>query len=698
MGYQAATSIAQLLSAKRVEKRLGDIVMRERNQFFDLSLEMFCTVSLSGELVQVNRAFADTLQYREDELIGKLYMTLVHTEDQPIVRGAIEQLQDGHLIRELNFRVWDRQLGLHWLQLSAALSKEQVIYCSARDITERKDYERQLRMFKRCLESSYNGVVIVDVLAADQPIIYVNYAFERITGYSSDEVIGQNCRFLQGTDFNQKGVTTIRQGLASCSDIHVVLRNYRKDGSQFLNDLYLSPILDDANTVTHFVGVQNDISEERRYQDELSFNASHDVLTGLPNRTLLEDRLTQSCQVALRFDRCIAVMFIDLDCFKQVNDSNGHHFGDQVLKEVARRLCEQIRPGDTVARIGGDEFVVLLADLAQEEDVVPITERILCALSHPYHVDGSAFHTSASIGITLNDGSIESPMELIQQADMAMYKAKQEGRNNYQWFTNDLSKVVHERVRLRGELQKAIEEDGFELYYQPQIDSRSGQVIGMEALIRWKHATRGFISPMAFISVAEETGQIIPISLWVLDTACRQARQLAELGMNTLTMAVNISPVHFRRKDFLDSILTALQQNDLNPNQLELEITESVLLNDCDQAIGYLHKLRELGIGIAIDDFGTGYSSLSYLKRLPISKVKIDRAFITDIITDKDDAAITQGIISMAHHLRMKVIAEGVETEAQSAFLKQAGCDTFQGYYFARPMPFAELLVFLKAR
>lgn len=678
-------------------KRQGELAMRERNQFFELSLEMFCIINLCGELVQVNPAFAGTLLYREEELIGQPYMPLVHAADLPLISEAVEQLQSGHLIRELTIRAIDREQGLHWLQLSAALSEGQVIYCSARDITEQKESEQQLHLFKRSLESSYNGVVIVDALAADQPIIYVNDAFMRITGYGRDEIVGRNCRFLQRFDRNQAGVSTIRQGLASGSDVHVVLRNYRKDGSQFWNDLYISPVLGSCGTVTHFVGVQNDISEERRYQDQLTFNASHDVLTGLPNRALFEDRLVQSCQVSQRFERCIAVMFIDLDGFKQVNDSYGHHFGDLVLQEVAKRLSEQIRPGDTVARIGGDEFVVLLADLAREEDVVPITERILFALSQPYSIDGSDFHTSASIGITLNDGRIDNPMQLTQQADMAMYKAKQEGRNNYQWFTNDLSQNVQERASLRAELQKAIEEDAFELYYQPQIDCSSGQVLGMEALIRWRHETRGFISPMTFISVAEETGQIIPISLWVLNTACRQARQLADLGMSWLTVAVNISPVHFRRKGFLDSIMAALKNSGLNPKQLELEVTESVLLHDTDRTIEALQKLRGLGIGIAIDDFGTGYSSLSYLKRLPISKVKIDRSFITDILTDSDDAAITQGIISMAHHLRVKVIAEGIETHAQGEFLKKADCDSLQGYYFARPMPFAELLVFLTA-
>jgi EAL domain-containing protein (putative c-di-GMP-specific phosphodiesterase class I)/CheY-like chemotaxis protein len=369
-----------------------------------------------------------------------------------------------------------------------------------------------------------------------------------------------------------------------------------------------------------------------------------------------------------------------------------------VLKEAASRLMEQVRAGDSVARIGGDEFVVLLPDLAQGDDVLPVVERILLTLAKPYQIDGALFQTSASIGITLSDGNVERPMDLIQQADIAMYKAKQEGRNNYQWFTNDLSQSILERVDLRRELQQAIENQDFELYYQPQIDSRNGMVVGMEALIRWNHAVKGFISPIKFISVAEETGQIVPLSLWIFETACRHIRLLADQGMSKLSVAVNVSPIHFRRKDFLENIVTVLTRNKVNPEQLELEITESVLLKDTEQTIETFHKLKLLGIRIALDDFGTGYSSLSYLKRLPLNKVKIDRSFIMDIVSNSDDAAITKGIISMAHHLRMKVIAEGVENEFQCAFLRKANCDVFQGYYFARPMPFAELQIFLRER
>ncbi|MDX1722521.1 MAG: EAL domain-containing protein [Pseudomonas sp.] len=564
-----------------------------------------------------------------------------------------------------------------------------------RDITAQKEADKQLRLLKRSLEASYNGALICDALADDQPIIYVNPAFERITGYSAAEAIGQNCRFLQGNEHEQAGIGEIRQGLAEKRDSHVVLRNFRKDGTPFWNDLYIAPVPNEEGEITHFIGVQNDISEQKRFESELAYNASHDVLTGLPNRSLLEDRLNQGCQISRRYKRSLAVMFIDLDGFKPINDSMGHSAGDLILVEVARRMNQQVRPGDTVARLGGDEFIVILPDLAREEDVLLVTERIMESIARPYTIGGVDLHITASIGITLSDGSIEQPMQLIQQADLAMYKAKQQGRNNYQWYTEDLNQKVSERVTLRNELQKAIDTEAFELYYQPQINSRTGRVIGYEALLRWQHAEKGFISPAQFVPIAEDTGQIIPLSEWVLKTACRDARLLLDQGFDGAVMAVNISPVQFQRANFVEFVRSSLIQAQLPAELLELEITETVLLANAERAIFTLHALKDLGVRIAIDDFGTGFSSLNYLKRLPIDKVKIDRSFIQDVISDRNDAAITQGIISMAHHLKLKVIAEGVETEAQIAFLKKSHCDEFQGYYFAKPIPLTTLKHYL---
>ncbi|TWI58677.1 response regulator receiver modulated diguanylate cyclase/phosphodiesterase with PAS/PAC sensor(s) [Pseudomonas duriflava] len=567
---------------------------------------------------------------------------------------------------------------------------------SLRDIAKRKESEKQLRLLQRSVESSYNGVAIADAQLPDLPLIYVNSAFERLTGYSAHEVLGKNCRFLQGSEHEQASLETIRAGLAQQREVRQVLRNYRKDGTLFWNDIFISPIFNDKGELTHFIGVQSDITEQRRYEEELSYNASHDALTGLPNRALLEDRLRQGCQISQRYGRSLAVMYIDLDGFKPINDLYGHDLGDQILVEVAQRMGEQVRPGDTVARMGSDEFIVLLPDLAREEDALQVAERLITDIARPYHVQDIELHITASIGITLSDGRIDQPNQLIQQADRALNKAKQEGRNNYQWYTSDLNPHIGDRVTLRSELKKAIESQSLELYYQPLIDGRSGRVTGLEALLRWRHPEKGFIPPSTFIPVAEDTGQIIPLSLWVLDTACRQMRELCNQGVTGISVAVNISPLHFQRKNFVASVQTVLERYALGAELLELELTESVLMNNTERAIETLRELKGLGLSISIDDFGTGFSSLSYLKRLPIDKVKIDRSFVSEIISDQHDAAITQGIISMAHHLKLKVVAEGVENEPQFAFLRKNHCDIFQGYYFARPMPFNELEAFLR--
>ena len=566
---------------------------------------------------------------------------------------------------------------------------------STQDITARKATERQLQLLERSVESSTNGMLIVDAKHADLHIVYVNTAFERITGYTRQEAKGRNCRFLQGEETDPSTVKRLRQAIAAESEVHVVIRNYRRGGAPFWNDLYVSPVRDDLGQVTHFIGVQNDISEQREYQAQLAYNASHDALTGLPNRMLLTQRLEQGCLVARRYQRHLAVLFIDLDDFKPINDTLGHEVGDFILVEVAKRLEEELRPWDTIARFGGDEFVVLLPDLAHENDVIQVVERILNRLATPYWQRGSELRITASIGVAMSDGTISDPPQLIQQADLAMYKAKRRGRNTCQWYTEDLNRKVSERVSLRNALQQAIEQEQFELYFQPQMHGPSGRVIGVEALIRWNHAERGFIPPSDFIGLAEDTGQIIPISDWVLATACRAAKQLNELGHGPITMAVNVSPMHFQRPGFLASIQRVLEDSGLAPGLLELELTEGVLMDSADQAIQALQDLRQLGVHIAMDDFGTGFSSLSYLKRLPINKIKIDRSFINDVISDHRDAAIVEGVVTMAAKLDLDVLVEGVETAAQYTYLRKQLCEYFQGYYFARPMPLEALKGFL---
>lgn len=577
------------------------------------------------------------------------------------------------------------------------------------DVTDRIERGRELRLLKQAIESTSNGILITDARQPDHPTVYVNPAFERMTGYSLQEILGRNCRFLQkGGDDNgdedgngqAQALERIREGLKEEKEASAVLRNYRKDGSPFWNELFISPIRDSDGSVTHFIGVQNDISEKKSAENKLTYNASHDVLTGLPNRNLLEDRLTQACSVAARYNRRVGVLFFDLDGFKPINDSLGHRVGDQLLVEIASRLRTAVRSGDTVARGSADEFIVVLPDLAQGEDVVGVVEQLLQKIAAPYDVQGHTLHLTASVGIALDDGSIEDPMFLVQQADLAMVRAKQHGRNTYQWYASELNEEANDRVALRNELQKALESEGegLELFYQPIVEGRTGKVCGSEALIRWQHPSRGLVPPNLFVPLAEDTGQINKLGEWVLRQACRDAVRLKGMGYRDHRVSVNVSPVQLRQQDFVPLVTRILQQTGLSPELLELEIVESVVLYDTDQVVERLHELRELGVGIAIDDFGTGFSSLSYLKILPATKIKIDRAFLKDVISDRNDAAITQGILSMARHLSLDVVAEGVETEAHAAFLRKHNCQLLQGFLFARPMPFRELIAFLEDR
>lgn len=559
---------------------------------------------------------------------------------------------------------------------------------------ERHRSRRTLRLLERSVDGSIHGVVITDAGKPDHPIIYVNPAFERITGYAPEEALGRNCRFLQGPGTDPEAVDLIRRQLAREEEVHVTLRNYRKDGSPFWNDLYVSPVRDSEGRVTHYVGMQNDVSDQKAYESQLAHHASHDALTGLVNRSLFEDRLDQEVASANRRGERLAVLFIDLDDFKPINDTLGHAAGDDVLREVARRLLASVRPGDAVARLGGDEFVLLIAGVTQEEEVLSLVERLMHQIARPYLINQHELYLTCSIGISLSDPAVGEARQLIQKADMAMYQAKQQGRNAYHWYTREITERLGERMALRTDLQEAIESQGLALHYQPLI-ARDGSLAGVEALLRWEHPERGPVSPEVFVPLAESTGQIVPLSHWVLERACSDMLSLEAKGLGAVCVAVNLSPLQFHRPSFLATLGDVLRNTGFPAERLELELTEGILMGNAEAAIAILHALQDMRVGVTIDDFGTGYSSLSYLRNLPIRKMKIDRSFITEVTSNPHDAAIVRGIISMAGHLGLEVVAEGVETEAQRQQLAAWGCDIFQGYLLARPMPLEALCGFL---
>lgn len=545
----------------------------------------------------------------------------------------------------------------------------------------------ELRLFKRAIEASANAIVITSAVAPDYPVTYVNPAFERMTGYPADEMIGRSLRVLQRNDAQQPGLQEIRATVRERGTGQAVVRNYRKDGTLFWSEVFIAPVKDDAGTVSHFVAAKYDITETRHYQTELEFQANHDGLTALANRNLLHDRLRQAIGHAGHDDDPVWVVFIDLDRFKFVNDTLGHQAGDALLKLVAKRLMDSVRVTDTVARLGGDEFVLVLSERNADRPSTGVVQRIMNAIAQPFVIEEHEFFLTSSIGIAVYPNDGEDSDTLIKHADVAMYRAKDLGRNNFQFYTAEMNQRALERLRIEGDLRLALERGEFLLHYQPQLDLHSGCMVGMEALIRWNHPTRGLVPPASFINLAEETGLIVPIGHWVIRTACAQNKAWQRAGHAPLRVAVNLSAAQFAQHDLVQLITAALDDAQLEPRYLEIELTESLVMTDVARTIGILRELKALGVHVSIDDFGTGYSSLSYLKRFPIDVLKIDQSFVRDITVNPDDAAIVASIISLAHSLRLNVIAEGVENEEQLMFLRDKGCDQIQGYYFSRPVP-----------
>jgi diguanylate cyclase (GGDEF)-like protein/PAS domain S-box-containing protein len=551
---------------------------------------------------------------------------------------------------------------------------------------EKRRFATDLRLLRRAVETTDSGIVITDATLADHPIIYVNPAFERITGYASDELMGRNCRFLQGTDREQAAVDAIRSALKSERDVRVTLRNYRRDGSLFWNDLHLTPLRAPDGVVTHHVAIVNDVTEQRHYEDQLAYRATHDDLTGLPNRQLLLDRLEQAIRMADRSGSTVAVMFIDLDDFKLINDTLGHAAGDKVLRAVASRLSGLVRDTDTVARFGGDEFVVLLTETGDATARNAVIERVTQAISQPIIIDGTAHAITPSIGHASYPESGSSADMLLMRSDMAMYQAKRLGRNRAVGYDASFDANTSERLQLVKELREAFENNEFVLAFQP-VFRRDGRPVAMEALVRWNHPEQGEIPPGRFITVCEESGMIGELGRRVLTMAAQHHKRLSALGLGEFRIAVNVSAAQFAESLYED-VQQAMVTYGLRPGALELELTESMIMDNPEHAIATMEALTHLGVSIAVDDFGTGYSSLAYLKRLPIRRLKIDRSFVRDLAENSSDRSICQSVIALAKALELETVAEGVETAAQRDWLAEHGVDELQGYYLGKPTRF----------
>jgi len=554
-------------------------------------------------------------------------------------------------------------------------------------LTERLKAEERLHLVGEVFESTREGILITD---AEARILEVNKAFTDITGYTAEEAIGQKPSLLKSNWHDDRFYQELWRSLNETGTWEGEIRNRRKNNELYVEHLTIFSIKNSRGEVTHYVGIFVDVTEEKSWEERIQHLAHYDPLTDLPNRALFEDRLRHSLERARRHQKQVALLFIDVDNFKNINDSFGHQVGDQFLQAVAGRLTACLRKEDTVARLGGDEFTVILEDTHHAQDAVIVAQKIFKALSEPFSLQGQEVFATASMGIALYPQDADNPVDLAKNADTAMYRAKEQGKNIYQFYTAEMVTQALKRLAMEASLRRALERQEFLLHYQPQVDLKTGQIIGMEALVRWQHPELGLVSPAEFIPLAEETGLIVPLGHWVLRTACAQNKKWQDAGFPPLCMAVNISGRQLKEETFPEMVRQVLQETGLDPSYLELEITESILMDSVESALERLSHLKSLGVKISIDDFGTGYSSMSYLKQFPIDKLKIDSSFVRDIPHDPDDVAINAAIIAMAHNLRLAVIAEGTATAEQLRFLREKNCDQMQGFFFSRPLPAEE--------
>ena len=639
-------------------------------------------VNRDWRFTYLNRKAEQVFRMRSKRLIGRICWELfpegTRTQGYRKLHEAMGENRSVHYLE------YSLRYGI-WYEVTAYPAPHGLsIYF--RDVTERVAAEQKLRLHERAIEASVNAIVITGARRQQYSIVHVNPAFERITGYTAPEAIGRNCRFLQGEDTDQPELPALRALLKAQKEGRVTLRNYRKDGTLFYNELHLAPVRSAKGHVTNYVGVLNDITETRRYQEELEHHVNHDALTGLANRHLLQDRLQQALFRAERRDLRCAVMFLDLDHFKLVNDGLGHPAGDQLLRKVAVELSHILRPEDTVSRFGGDEFVLIATEVQDVAAVTEIAERIVARLAAPMLIDEHEISVSASVGIAVYPPDGDTVEDLLKNADAAMYHAKAGGRNAFSFYSREMNVSISAQFAMKNKLAKAVEQGELVLHYQPQAGARDIELVGCEALLRWEHPELGRVAPDRFIPLAEETGLIVPIGEWVLSTACKFAAGMRAQGSQFGRVAVNLSARQFFQADLAQLVERILKESGLPPQCLELEITESMMMGNTDKVLRILSELKEMKIQLAVDDFGTGYSSLGYLRRFPIDRLKIDRSFIDDVPASQHDATIAKAIISLAHNLNLSVIAEGVETRAQLGFLAENDCDEIQGYLLSKPL------------
>lgn len=693
-----AFGISLRLSRSQLEQETQQVDLQHllgelNQQKFALDQHAIVAVArLDGTLTYVNDKLCAISQYDRNELLGRNHTLLdIAQSGDPFRAALVETLRLG--------QVWHGETchsakdgSQYWVMNTYVplLHSDSYIAIST-DITAHKQTEEKMRIASLAF-NTHEAIVVTDAQAR---IVSVNRAFEQLTGYTADEAIGQNPRILQSGKHDEEYYKHMWSTLRETGIWAGEMWDKRKNGTLYPKWLTITTVRNAQDEVSHYVAIFMDISERKRAEEEIQRLAFYDTLTELPNRRLLMDRLIQSMIQSDRNGSFGALLFMDMDNFKLLNDTQGHDVGDMLLIEVAQRLKACVRESDTVARLGGDEFVVILQGLGNSEILAAnltedIAEKIATALDQPYLLGEHEHHSSVSIGVGLFRGRSVTVDELLKRADTAMYQAKSAGRNAVRFFETDMQKAVEARASLEKALRMALSREELTLYYQMQVDQQR-HVIGAEVLLRWNNEERGFIPPTQFIPLAEESGMILAIGDWVLESACAQlSRWQRDPTTRHLQLAVNVSARQFRQPQFVSQLQQMLERHGVAPASLKLELTESMVLTDVDEAVEKMRALKQCGVQFSMDDFGTGYSSLSYLKRLPLDQIKIDQSFVRDIVVDKSDAVIVKTIIDMSVNFNLEVIAEGVETEEQLDILSQNGCYAFQGYLFSRPVPLGE--------
>lgn len=697
-----AALLAEILYARfSQDQRIRSLASNEseirlQSQMLAQIRDSVVTMDLDGYIVGWNRGAERLFGYTAEEIIGKNILLLYadSDKDDPLLFNAF--LENGS--HEMTVRRRKKSGEIFWASVSLSLAQDDLgqptgLIGYVVDISERLAAEQKLRLHSKIFESSSEAIVVTD---AAENIISANQAFTTITGYVESEVLGKRADILAAIEDQTLLAAEFRNRSKNASQWSGQLQFRRKNGVGFPAWASISSMQDSHGAIGHYLLVFSDISERQEVERQNFRLAYYDTLTGLPNRALFYARLEQVLSQAHRNRSHGALLLLDLNRFKNVNDSFGHTAADALLKEVGRRLSITLRKEDVISRLGGDEFVIALLDIKHREHAGHVAQKLLTILAEPFHVDHHEVLLSASIGISLLPEDGHDTETLLKHADTAMFLAKKLGNSTHVFYSQEMNPHSFELLKLEGNLRRAIERSEFHLNYQPQLDLSRNCITGAEALLRWNHPEQGLISPAQFIPIAEETGLIIPIGEWVIDAACRQIRAWRDQGLPPIRVAVNLSARQFSAA-LPKTILDIIARHGIANDALELEITESMLMHNPDSVVAMMREFGEAGILMALDDFGTGYSSLSYLKRFPIDNLKIDQSFVRGIPDDQDDSAIARAIIGMAKNLRLSVVAEGVETAEQMAFLREAGCDEIQGYYFSRPIPADELATLLVA-